>query len=132
VAALRRAVVGANPVIRQIAELLSGASKVSFAPSQSLRKTFLANKAAFEDDPKNAEKLDRYIQAAAALDSYLTAAKSDLFAEMAAAHDRLTQQLSGENVTLAQVERSVQEFSSQANALWQIVQQFQKAAAPKQ
>jgi hypothetical protein len=132
VAALRQAVTGADPVIQRIAHALSGAASVSFAPSQSLRQTFQASRAAYDDDPKNADKLDRYLQAATALDSYLAAAKSDMFAEMAKAHGALAQQLSGGNLTLAQVERAVQAFAATANALSQVVQQFQKAAAPKQ
>ena len=132
VAALRQAVTGADPVIQQIAHALSGAASVSFAPSQSLRQTFQATRASFDDDPKNADKLDRYLQAAAALDSYLGAAKSDMFAELAKAHGALALQLSGGPLTLAQVERAVQAFATTANALSQIVQQFQQAAAPKQ
>jgi hypothetical protein len=132
VAALRQAVTGANPVIKQIADQLSSASQLSFAPSQSLRQSYQASKAAFEDDPKNPEKLDRYMQAAAALDNYLAVAKSDMFKAMGTAHDQLAQQLSGHDVTLAQVERSVQEFVADANSLWHIIQQFQKAAASKQ
>jgi len=126
---LQHATKAARPVIHDAAQLFEQVSTfVSKVPRVRLAKELRTARDAFRDAP-NAANLAKLSDAAAQYDALLTAAPSDLFRRMGAAHDALADSLQGGEVTLGEAVGKIEAFAAQAQALAKILQDI-RAVVP--
>ncbi len=117
---LKRATGDANPIIQEAAEVAGKEAAIAGdIQRRSLSELVSARLDAF-DESRTESNYDALVAAATAYDSFLTAAPSDVFAQMAQAHDALTRSLQGGELSLADVLGKIDAFQRQAQALWKI------------
>ena len=128
--ALRKATGAADPHIQQARRLLEGVATAALTTMRADAADEVGRaKDALVDAPKDKDKLDRLVAAAAKFDTMLTAKPDAVFADMAAAHRKLTDSLDGKNITVAEVFAAVQQFAQRAEALGKLLAQLQAAQA---
>lgn len=125
---LRRATAEAQPVIAEAATVFETASEeAAVAPKATLAQAVEERLTAF-DSSRSQQNLDQLIGSADQLNQLLEAKPSDVFAQMNAAHEALTKQLQGQDVTLAQAIARIEIFAAEAERLVQIARSFAAAS----
>jgi hypothetical protein len=125
---LRRATTEAQPVIAEATRVFEIASeRAAVVPRATLAQDVRQRLNAF-DASRSQANLEQLIQSADQLNQLLEAKPSDVFAEMNTAHEALTNELQGKDVTLAQAIARIEIFAAEAERLVKIARSFAAAA----
>jgi hypothetical protein len=125
---LRRATTEAQPVIAEATSVFEvAADQAAVVPRATMAEDVRQRLAAF-DSSHSEQNLEQLIQSADQFNQFLEAKPSDVFAKMNAAHEALTNQLQGKDVTLAEAIARIESFAAEAERLVKIARSFAAAA----
>jgi hypothetical protein len=124
---LRRATKEAQPVIAQAAAVFEKAAALAAnIPKDAMAQEVSQRLDAFDSSPSQ-QNLEDLITSANQFNQFLEAKPADVFAKMNAAHEALTRQLQGDDVSLAQAVARIESFAAEAETLAKIAQAFAAA-----
>ncbi len=132
---LKRATTEAQPVIAKATNLLQFAAKqAAIDPLATMADDVNQRLEAFNSSrtQRTQQNLEQLIQSANKLNQLLEAKPSDVFAKMNDAHEALTNQLQGKNVTLPEAIAKIETFAAEAETLSKIAKSFVAAASKKE
>jgi hypothetical protein len=125
---LRRATREAQPVIAEATRTFEIAAEHAAVVPQALMAADVDKRLAAFGSSRTQDDLAKLIQSASQFNQFLEVNPSNVFAKMNAAHEALTNQLQGKDVTLAQALARIQIFAAEAEALANIARSFSAAA----
>jgi hypothetical protein len=121
---LRRATTEAQPVIAEATRVFEiAADQAAVVPRATMAEDVRQQLDSF-DSSRSEQNLERLIQSADQFNQFLEAKPSDVFAKMNAAHEALTDQLQGRDVTIAQATARIEIFAAEAERLVKIARSF--------
>jgi len=124
---LRRATEEAQPVIAEATSVFEQAAALAAnIPKDAMAQEVSQRLAAFDASPTQ-ENLDSLINSADQFNQFLEAKPADVFAKMNVAHEALTRQLQGEDVSLAEAVARIESFAAEAESLAKIAKAFAAA-----
>jgi len=126
---LRRATSEAQPVIAAASEVFQKAAETAaLVPKASMSEDVSSKLTAFETSP-SAANLNALVQSAGQFNQFLEAKPADVFGRMNAAHEALTRQLQGQDVSLAEVVARIEAFAAEAQRLADVAKAFAAASS---